>query len=986
MKTFFTHISFLILLNLILTDSIAAQQSLNYMPGEYLIQLESDKDIHSLIKENFQTGIQTFTFTPVEKVSKNFNIWLLRTSGDIPTTSEVLELLQTWKGVKIAQKNHVGSYREKIPNDVDFNRQWFFKNTGQDDGKPGADIKATEAWEIATGGLTMFGDTIVVAVIDYGFEAGHADLEENMWYNHAEIPDNGIDDDNNGYVDDYYGWNATDSTGNIYSSQSHGMLVNGMVGARGNNELGVTGINWNVKIMNVSLRGIVESNVIKAYDYVLSHRKLYNETNGEKGAFVVATNSSWGIDEGDPSKAPLWCNFYDSLGVHGILSCGATANFNFNVDVVGDLPTACASDYLISVTSSTRNDIKSTAGFGKTTIDLAAPGQSIYSTTRQSSYSGSSGTSFASPLVAGMIGLLYSVECKGFQEMVKRNPGEAALLIKEVILSSVDPLPSFANNTVSGGRLNALNAMNVLLTQCRSCPQPDAPELFEVSPNSMVIQWPDNDLYESFVVRYRVEGAVDWEEVVINGNIITLNDLLSCTVYEVDVQGVCVDENSEPSESRFFETEGCCEPPTGLDTIFVQPNTARIKWESVLPAEAYIFEYKREADNIWNAVESQDTQELIRFLDFCTVYQVRVATICINDTTDFSPVFEFRTKGCGSCTEKVHCEVPIGNNDLKYISRVSINNIDITSDAGPGAYESFTAEDAFALEVGLSYPIEIEFAGQDSASPIDIRAWLDYNHDAIFDEEEEVVVSRDSFDNLVLSETLNIATRGRIGTTRLRIAILDTDMNDSLPVACPQAGFTGDYEDYCITLVQRNCPRAPELDTVMVGFTSIGFEWDKAPAIIGFTHRFKKSSDTEWMEEVSDTATSVSFTGLTMCEFYDFEIRTICEFDTTQFQRLTIQTMCPTSTREINSDELTVELYPNPVNDFLLINAFSPDSKSITLTLYSLTRSVLMQKQEKLTQGQTDIQWHGLSKLTPGMYILNIQTEKGILSRKIVKQ
>ena len=211
-------------------------------------------------------------------------------------------------------------------------------------------------------------------------------------------------------------------------------------------------------------------------------------------------------------------------------------------------------------------------------------------------------------------------------------------------------------------------------------------------------------------------------------------------------------------------------------------------------------------------------------------------------------------------------------------------------------------------------------------------------------------------------------------------------MNDSLPVACPQAGFTGDYEDYCITLVQRNCPRAPELDTVMVGFTSIEFEWERAPAIIGFTHRFKKSSDTDWMEEVSDTATSVSFTGLTMCEFYDFEIRTICEFDTTQFQRLTIQTMCPTSTREINSDELVVELYPNPVIDFLLINEFSPDSKSITLTLYSLTGSIVMQKQEKLTQGQTDIQWHGLRKLTPGMYILNIQTEKGILSRKIVKQ
>lgn len=985
MNTFFTRISLLLFAcGLILSAS--AQQALNFMPGEYLVQLDSGKDMHTVIKENLQPGIQPFTFTVADQVSKICNIWLVRMNGDIPTMDEGLKILKSWNGIKLAQKNHVGSFREKIPNDIEFNRQWFFKNTGQENGKIGADIKATEAWEIATGGLTMFGDTIVVAVIDYGFEAGHTDLEENMWYNHGEIPGNGIDDDGNGYVDDYYGWNVTDSTGNIYSSQNHGMLVNGMVGAKGNNELGVTGINWDVKIMNVSLRFISEYKVIRAYEYVLNQRKLYNETNGEKGAFVVATNSSWGIDQGQPDQSPLWCNYYDTLGAYGILSCGATANFNFNIDVVGDLPTACDSDYLISVTSSTRNDTKSTAGYGKRTIDLAAPGQSIYSTSRQNNYSGSSGTSFASPLVAGMIGLLYSVECKGFQELVKRNPAEAALLIKEVILSSVDPIPSLSEITVSGGRLNALNAMNALLTQCRSCPQPEAPELNEVTFNSMVIEWPTNDLYESFIVRFRENGAIDWEERVINGNIITLNDLLSCTEYEVSIVGICVDEESNPSESRFFKTEGCCDSPVGLDTVFVQPNAARIIWQPVLPAEGYIFEYKRETDNIWNAVESADTQQLIRFLDFCTVYQVRIAALCVDDTTAFSNVYEFRTKGCGSCTEKVHCEIPPGSNDLKYIKRVTINNIDVISEAGPGGYESFTDQDAFELEVGLSYSIEIEFEGQDTAAPVHIRAWLDYNHDAFFNEEEEVVVSRDSFERRVLRETLNIASRGRIGTTRLRIAILDTDLNDSLPVACPQAGFSGDYEDYCITLLQRNCPRAPQLDTVFVGFTSAEFEWEKAPAIIGFTHRFKKSSDTEWMEEVVDTATSVSFTGLAMCEFYDFEIRTICEFDTTQFQRLTIQTKCATSTREINSDELSVEMYPNPVNDFLLINALSPDSKSITLTLYSITGSIVMQKLENLTSGQTDIQWHGLSKLTPGMYILNIQTEKGILSRKIVKQ
>jgi hypothetical protein len=146
------------------------------------------------------------------------------------------------------------------------------------------------------------------------FFQNHSDLTDNLWKNHKEIPGNGIDDDGNGYVDDYEGWNAVSQNGNVYSSGSHGLNVAGIIGARGNNEMGVSGMNWDIKIMQIRLSQVREDNVLRAYEYALSHRKRYNESGGIEGAFVVATNSSWGIDRGRPEDAPLWCAFYDSLG------------------------------------------------------------------------------------------------------------------------------------------------------------------------------------------------------------------------------------------------------------------------------------------------------------------------------------------------------------------------------------------------------------------------------------------------------------------------------------------------------------------------------------------------------------------------------------------------------------------------------------------------------------------------------------------------
>lgn len=432
------------------TVSLHAEDN-NYVPGEIIVMLKAGESVNKLSNSFGFIGL-----TVKEPVVEYMNIWLYKFDNSRINAETMLNEVKKHPSVSVAQFNHYVTERSVTPNDTRFGEMWGLNNTGQTGGTVDADIDAPEAWSLTTSGLTATGDSIASAVIDGGFYLNHTDM--NFWKNWYEIPGNGIDDDTNGYVDDVNGWNAYNNNGNVTASGTHGTHVSGTIGARGNNNLGVTGVNWNIKIVAIQGSSGTESIVLRAYGYALKLRRMYNQTNGVKGAFIVSTNSSFGVDYGQPANYPLWCAFYDSLGSAGILSACATANLNINVDVQGDIPTACPSDWMVAVTNTTNTDAKNSgAAYGLTTIDLGAPGTSILSTTTASNYGTSTGTSMATPHVAGAIAFMYAVAPLSWIQQYKLTPGPYALQVKQKILQGVDIKPSMVN-TVSGGRLNLNNS------------------------------------------------------------------------------------------------------------------------------------------------------------------------------------------------------------------------------------------------------------------------------------------------------------------------------------------------------------------------------------------------------------------------------------------------------------------------------------------------------------------------------------------------
>jgi len=865
-----------------LCSIILQAQQLDHVLGEVILQL------HPKITQPTKV-LQAYTLVEGKPskiaikrcLNEALNIWLVQFDFAAVNEQKLLRALRANKLVQLAQFNHLLEERA-IPDDPQFSNQWNFLNTGERNGVADADIDMEKAWDITTGGLTPNGDTIVIAVLDDGIDLEHEDLKANIWKNYQEIPNNGIDDDGNGYVDDFRGWNVRSDSDRVLHSQvngatGHGTFVSGVIGAVGNNGIGIAGVNWDIKIMTITPFGIVidEASIIAGYGYALEMRKLYNDSNGEKGAFVVATNSSWGVSNLFEKDAPIWCDFYNFLGQVGIINTVATTNRLIDIDANGDLPTVCSSDYIIGVTNSTRTDALASAGFGAMAIDLAAPGEDILVLAQNNNYKIENGSSFSAPMVAGVIGLLYAAPCENFNELVKKNPSAAAILAKEYILEGVDARPAFATTTLSGGRLNAFNSLELLLGDCGDCPPILGVDFSAILEEELTLNWVvDNTIGTS--IRYRPLGQSTWTTLNNLQAPYQLTNLTYCSNYELQFAPECEGEPLVYSDVYLVKTEGCCEPPSTIESSGLTSSTLNIEWEAVATVDGYEVHFKEQEMDAVIIIETTENNFSWNNLMSCTTYEIQIKPLCSNKNTVLSDIFTFKTKGCGVCTDVSYCDARSNTSFDEWIARVAINTL-VNETGQDNTYGDYTGLST-TLETFTTYDISLSPGFSTQAFSEYFKVWIDYNQDGQFDNVTEVAYdpSRSTLNRI--TGQITIPPSAELGLTRMRVAMKATQANTDLPpTPCENFEF-GEVEDYCVTITEGTfrCLPPQSNQVTDIGNTTATFNWE-GDAAVDYILEYKLNTENTWTEvSISGSESQLVIESLLSCKAYEFRIAQLC--------------------------------------------------------------------------------------------------------------
>jgi len=430
------------------------------LEGEFLVQFRSDKSLNAIKKGNNPKWISKLgQDVKIDTRLSSFNIAHIQVSnpaGD-GNWENLANILSSDPDVYAVEPNYMiyaNTPRPAVPNDPHINKMWFLDK-----------IKAFEAWSQPSSTT----EDIIVAVVDTGIKFNHEDLKGHIWINKKEIPDNKIDDDNNGFVDDIVGWNFYEDNNwpgplvypaptitpdyQCHEGQSgayvnrHGTHVAGTIAAMGNNAKGIKGIADKVKIMPLKVLGggcgsghTLNSlgAIVYAYEngariinlslgsfgYSFIAKKVYEDLAAKGVLFIIAAGNETVDNDGEPRSYPA------SYPIDGILSVAATT------------PT---------------DDLAEFSNWGQKNVDLAAPGVDIFSTivlpneekkALMDSYKFDSGTSMATPIVSGAAALLLA-----------HHPSLTNLQIKETLMNSADPIPGLAHKVVSGGRLNLQKAL-----------------------------------------------------------------------------------------------------------------------------------------------------------------------------------------------------------------------------------------------------------------------------------------------------------------------------------------------------------------------------------------------------------------------------------------------------------------------------------------------------------------------------------------------
>lgn len=335
---------------------------------------------------------------------------------------------------EISLNHDGGGFKHLHPNDVRFSEQWALDNDGRNEGKEGADVGALRAWVVTTGD-----DDIVVAVLDSGVDYTHSDLQNNIWVRPDNIKQ--YQDRHLGLIEDLHGYNAVENTGDPMDENGHGTHCAGIIGAEGGNEIGISGVNWKVKIMPLKFMNAggfgTSKDAIEAINYVIDRKRA--------GVNVRVISASWGTSM--PSRALE--EAIRKAHEAGILFVAASGNDGANTDHFPQYPAGYDLGNLISVAALNRKDeLASFSNYGAKRVHLAAPGANILSTWLGDDYEEHSGTSMATPMVSGIAALVLS-----------KRPQLSVDELRSTLLKSVDKIPHLDGKVSTGGRISAARAV-----------------------------------------------------------------------------------------------------------------------------------------------------------------------------------------------------------------------------------------------------------------------------------------------------------------------------------------------------------------------------------------------------------------------------------------------------------------------------------------------------------------------------------------------
>ncbi len=393
----------------------------------------------------------------VERIYSEISVRKLELPEQL-SVDEAVKKLKESPNVEYAEPNYV--YHTFVtPNDPDFDKLWGLHNTGQTGGSNDADIDAPEAWDQSTGS-----DSVIIGVVDTGIDYTHPDLVDNIWTNPGEdawsdptdpATGNGVDDDGNGKIDDWKGWNFINNSNDAMDDNRHGTHCAGTIGAMGDNTTGVVGVNWQVKLVPLKFLSATGSgSTSDAIEAILYAKDM--------GVHILS--NSWGGSGKSIALKEAIQKAHDA----GILFVAAAGNEGVDNDTNPTFPCNYEVPNIISVAASDHKDNRALWGipgnggcgfscdnvsgapgsnYGSETVDLAAPGKDIYSTV-PGGYASLSGTSMATPHIAGAAGLVLAA-----------NLGMSHTDLKQRLMDTVDKLDSFKDILVTEGRLNVNNAL-----------------------------------------------------------------------------------------------------------------------------------------------------------------------------------------------------------------------------------------------------------------------------------------------------------------------------------------------------------------------------------------------------------------------------------------------------------------------------------------------------------------------------------------------